>query len=223
MENEGKEEPSRQCPRVCQNYPSANYPLVRDKSLHRGFCTSETRIWARILLNEFWTPEFRTRILGSNFLVLFFPEKRPPEKFTVEKFTSQNSPSKIQPRNRAEKFTLHLCRATWLTFGFSSKNFPGDQKKTHFRDVLCLSSNRLGKYGQKGLDPQVGRGVRQTLSSPWWKLVLVCFGTRLGVSLAAPKGVSNWMGFKMVIFLLNFEKSWHFGTRLFWYPYSDLF
>ena len=27
----------------------------------------------------------------------------------------QNSPSKIQPRNRAEKFTLHLCRATWLT------------------------------------------------------------------------------------------------------------
>ena len=40
---------------------------LRDKSLHRGFCTSETRIWARILLNEFRTSEFRTRILGSNF------------------------------------------------------------------------------------------------------------------------------------------------------------
>ena len=33
---------------------------------------------------------------------IFFQEKRPPEKFTVEKFTSQNSPSKIQPRNRAK-------------------------------------------------------------------------------------------------------------------------
>ena len=32
-----------------------------------------------------------------------------------EKFTSRNSPSKIQPRNRAEKFTLHLCRAVWMT------------------------------------------------------------------------------------------------------------
>ena len=81
---------------------------VRDQFLHRGFCTSETRIWARILLNEFWTPEFRTRILGSNFLVLFFQGKEAREKFTVEKFTSQNSPSKIQPRNRAKKFTLHL-------------------------------------------------------------------------------------------------------------------
>ena len=42
------------------------------KFLHRGFRTSETRIRARILGNEFWTPECRTRILGSNFLSLFF-------------------------------------------------------------------------------------------------------------------------------------------------------
>ena len=58
-----------------------------------------------------------TRILGSNFLVLFlFQQKRPPEKFTLEKFTSQNLPSRIQRRNRAKKFTLHLCRAIWLKF-----------------------------------------------------------------------------------------------------------
>ena len=40
--------------------------------------------------NRFWTPEFWTRILGSNDLILFFKQKRPPEKFTL-----QNSPPKI--------------------------------------------------------------------------------------------------------------------------------
>ena len=35
-------------------------------------------------------------------------------------------------------------------------------------------------------------------------LVPVCFGTRLGVSLAAPKGVSKRMGIKMASFL-SFE------------------
>ena len=87
----------------------------RNKSLHRGFCTSGTRIWARILRNEFRTPKFWTRILGLNFLTPFFQRKRPPEKFTLEKFTFQNSPSKIQPRHRVKKFTLHLCRAIWVT------------------------------------------------------------------------------------------------------------
>ena len=69
-----------------------------------------------ILGNEIWMPEFWTRILGSNFLILFFSQqKRPPEKFTLEKVTSQNSPSKIQPRNWAITITLHLCRAILLT------------------------------------------------------------------------------------------------------------
>ena len=89
---------------------------VRDEFLHRGFCTSETRIWGRILGNRI----LGARILDPNSWVkffdsVFFQQKRPPEKFTLEKFTSQNSPSKIQPRNRAKKFTLHLCRAIWLT------------------------------------------------------------------------------------------------------------
>ena len=88
---------------------------VRDKFLHRGFCTSETRIWGRILGNKFWTPEFRTRILGSNFLILFFSSKRGPLK---------NSPSRISPLRihlpkfnpeiGPKKFTLHLCREIWL-------------------------------------------------------------------------------------------------------------
>ena len=89
---------------------------VRDTFLHRGFCTSETRIWARILGNEFWAPEFWTRIPGSNFLSLFFSSKRGPQKNSP----SRNSPLKIHlpefnPRKSSRKiFTLPLCRAVWL-------------------------------------------------------------------------------------------------------------
>ena len=69
---------------------------------------------------EFWEanfgrPNFGPEFWGRIFWLYFFQQKRPPEKFTLKKFTSQNSPSKIQPRNRAKKFTLHLCRAVWLT------------------------------------------------------------------------------------------------------------
>ena len=55
------------------------------------FCASGTRIWARILGNEFWAPEFWTRIPGSDFLTLFFPAKEPPLKNSP----SRNSPPKI--------------------------------------------------------------------------------------------------------------------------------
>ena len=53
-----------------------------------------------------------TRISDPNswfefFILFFFKQKRPPEKFTLKKFTSQNSPFKIQPRNREKLFTLH--------------------------------------------------------------------------------------------------------------------
>ena len=73
--------------------------ILRDKFLHRGFCTSETRIWSRILGNEFWAPEFWTRIPGSNFLSLFFPAKEAPRKIHpqeihLSKFTFQNSTQK---------------------------------------------------------------------------------------------------------------------------------
>ena len=63
---------------------------------------------------NFGRPNFGPEFLGRIFWSYFFQQKRPPEKFTVEKFTSQNSPFKIQPRNRAKKFTLHLCRAILL-------------------------------------------------------------------------------------------------------------
>ena len=78
------------------------------------------------------------RILDPNSWVEFFDsvfvqQKRPPEKFTLEKFTSQNSPSKIQPRNRAKKFTLHLCRAIWLTHTHRAqiKVFPWGIQSLH--------------------------------------------------------------------------------------------
>ena len=61
---------------------------------------------------EFWEtnfgcPNFGAEFLGRFFLSLFFSSKRGPQK---------NSPSKIQPRNLEKIFTLHLCRAFWLTF-----------------------------------------------------------------------------------------------------------
>ena len=70
---------------------------ARGKFPQRGFCTSWTRIRGRILGCEFLSPEFWSRILGSNFLVLCFPTKRAPSKIHPQeihrpKFTSKNSP-----------------------------------------------------------------------------------------------------------------------------------
>ena len=79
---------------------------LRGKFLHRRFCTSGTRIWGRILGNEFWTPEFWTRILGLIFVDS--ASLRGPEKFTLEKFTSQNSSFKLQPRNRGKNAHIAL-------------------------------------------------------------------------------------------------------------------
>ena len=78
---------------------------VRDKFLHRGFCTSAgTRIWGRILRNEFWAPEFWTRILGLNVITLFFPAREASRKNSLQKihlpeFTFQNSTPEIGPKN----------------------------------------------------------------------------------------------------------------------------
>ena len=95
----------RKCPRksplkwsrfTCLVFPCS----VRGKFPQRGFCTSWTRIWGRILGCEFLSPEFWGRLLGSNFLVLCFPIKRAPSKIHPQeihrqKFTSKNSGSKI--------------------------------------------------------------------------------------------------------------------------------
>ena len=64
----------------------------------------------RILNVRILDPNSGVEFFGS----VFFQQKRPPEKFTLKKFTSQNSPSKIQPRNWAQIFTLHLCKAIWV-------------------------------------------------------------------------------------------------------------
>ena len=87
---------------------------VRETFLHRGFFTSETRIWGRILGNEFWAPECWTRILGSNFLTLFFPAKE--------------APWKIHPRE------IHLPKST-----FQNSTQKSGQKNSH-----CTSAGRFG-------------------------------------------------------------------------------
>ena len=71
-----------------------------DKYPQSGFCTSGARIWGRILGNEFWTPEFRGRILGSIFLPLLFQGRRPQKNSP-----SRNSPPKINIRKFNPEFT----------------------------------------------------------------------------------------------------------------------
>ena len=92
------------------------YVVKRDQFLRREFCTSGKRILdARILNPNSWVTFIDP---------LFAKQKKPPEKFTLEKFTSQNSPSKIQPRNRASKFIItplqgHLADVFgWIKTGF---------------------------------------------------------------------------------------------------------
>ena len=88
------------------------FPFVRDKFLRRGFCTSETRIRARILLNEFWTPELWTRILGSNLLVLFSrkgPLKTHCREIHLPKFTFQNSTQKSGQKIHIAPLQGHLA------------------------------------------------------------------------------------------------------------------
>ena len=58
---------------------------------------------------------FEPRILGPNFGPIF-ADKRAPSKIHSQEFTAQSSHRKIHPRIRAEKFTLHFCRAILLTF-----------------------------------------------------------------------------------------------------------
>ena len=59
LSSQGKNGPSNPYPHYLVRLATSRF--VRDKFLHRGFCTSETRIWARILGNEFLGPEFWTR------------------------------------------------------------------------------------------------------------------------------------------------------------------
>ena len=86
------------------------------------FAPPEPEFRAEFWETNFGCPNFGPEFLGRIFSLCFFPAKEPPEKFTLEKFTSQNSPSKIQPRNRAKKITLHLCRTIWLTLLHQNNN-----------------------------------------------------------------------------------------------------
>ena len=71
--------------------------FVKTPSFWANWQGTTARIWGRILGCEFLSPEFRGRILGSNFLALCFLIKRAPSKIHPQeihrpKFTSENSP-----------------------------------------------------------------------------------------------------------------------------------
>ena len=74
------------------------WPISSSQPMHGGICTSNTRIWGRILGNMFWMPEFSTQIIGSNvFQHVFFqppPPKIHPQEIHLPKFTCQNSTQK---------------------------------------------------------------------------------------------------------------------------------
>ena len=80
-----------------------------------NFCTGDFAPPEPEFRAEFWEtnfgrPNFWPEFLGRIFWACFIQQKRPPEKFTLPKFTFQNSTKKS-----GQKFTLHLCRAIWLT------------------------------------------------------------------------------------------------------------
>ena len=111
---------------------------IRDKFLHWGSYTSKTRIWGRILGNEFRTPEFWTRILGSKILSSFFqqegPQKNSPSRKSPPKFTFQNSTQKSGVENHIAP--LHwVCRAIWLNKQSSrgTQGLPSWAEKMHRR------------------------------------------------------------------------------------------
>ena len=81
--------------------------------------------------------EFRTRIPGSNFLILFFffQQKRPPEKFTLEKFTSQNSPSKIWGRGSGGVKSAAVSQSVRETDRDESQSVPSPEKLFKTRDL----------------------------------------------------------------------------------------
>ena len=72
-------------------------------------------------------------------MTLFFPEK-----FTLEKFTSRNSHQRIHPRIRAEKFTLHFCRAILLIV---SGNRKGNRKRWRQTGLRQSTAPPLRRYG----------------------------------------------------------------------------
>ena len=113
-----------------------------------------------------------TRILDPNSWVecfdCFFQQKRPPEKFTVEKFTSQNSPSKIQPRNRTKKFTVHFCRAARPL-----KNKQKTADNTLFLRSVLTAQDRILKV--------------RSLASLGLKSALALFASRVFGGLKWPK------------------------------------
>ena len=121
---------------------NAGFRIVRDKFLHRGFCTSETRILGPNSAKRIWDARISDPNSWVEFFGPIFSRKRGPLKNSPSRNSPpRNSPSKIQPRNRAKKFTLHLCRATWLMYCSSRESLP--RTKLAFREGFGVFEVKL--------------------------------------------------------------------------------
>ena len=102
-------------------------------------------------------PEFGVEFWDTNFLVLCFPIKRALSKIHPQEIHRREFTSKNHLRIRAEKFTLHFCRAfllsTWrnLVVGMPRK----------FEDTIGLS--RAPRCGS-------GPNCRRDTPIPPWQL-----------------------------------------------------
>ena len=111
--------------------------FVRDKFLHRGFCTSETRIWARILPNEFWTPEFRPNSWVEFFGPIFSRKRGPlqnsPSRNSPPKFTFQSSTQKSGQKIHIAPLQGHLAE----TLGTFSRHSGSEREGVNLCVCVC--------------------------------------------------------------------------------------
>ena len=75
---------------------------IRDAYPQRGYCSSGTRIWGRILGYECLSPELWGHMLGSIFGCYVFKRWGPKNNFTLKKLTAKNSHLKAQLRHGAK-------------------------------------------------------------------------------------------------------------------------
>ena len=164
------------------------------------------------------------------FFILFLPVKEAPERFTLKKFTSQNSPSKIQPRNRAEKFTLHLCRAIWLKKGhlfplldlcspLRYHRFPLREHPFPLQSLLSVGR------GQEPLTVRVPQGVPEKIGPParlTYKCMHRCVLGSGEAAFTSPVDdpvylhstrSSCWLGFELSTWKADAVSSWSDGLK----------
>ena len=117
----------------------------------------------------------------------FFQQKRLPEKFTLKKFTSQNSPSKIQPRNRAKK--IHIAPLHGLLTDFSSFRrplklrvvFPLTEPRKPPGQKSPKNGEKLQNSPPRSNPPKMGKNYRKITKKCIFGVFFVIFSPFSGV------------------------------------------